>query len=155
MKAADARLTEGEALVDGGYPDAGIYLLGYAAEMVLKTAYCRVDPAVNISKDLIADRFGSAATQWKSLFPGQPLPKQRGHDLLFWHLVLLEERKVQGKPPLATIGTGGLLSACVARLYDDWFVEMRYRHQEATAQEARNVKDDVQWLHTYQDDLWR
>ncbi len=52
MKAADARLAEGEALVDGGYSDAGIYLLGYVAEMVLKTAYCRVDPAVNISRPL-------------------------------------------------------------------------------------------------------
>ncbi len=46
LLAANARYDEGLLLLDNGHLDGGVYLLGYAAEMILKISFCRVDSSV-------------------------------------------------------------------------------------------------------------
>lgn len=111
-KAVRPRLVEGEALVALGHWDGGIYLLGYVAEMVLKIAYCRLDPTLS-STTVVKDVFGVAAGQWRGLFRTN-LPKNYVHDVLFWEVVLSEQRRTLHKPLLAAASPRAalILSRC-------------------------------------------
>lgn len=48
--AAESRYRKGCFLLDGGQWDGGIYLLGYVAEILLKLAYCRLDPDIELDQ---------------------------------------------------------------------------------------------------------
>ncbi len=150
--AAEDRYQEGKNLVQQGYFHAGIYLLGYAAEIWLKTAICRVD-AASLLTDTIESRVGPARYRWQRLFGGR-LPS--GHDLLFLALALEDERRLAGKPQLDSVSPilSRIFNSLVGLLYDHWFVEMRYRHQDASAEEAEKVLDSIEWLKNNYVFLW-
>lgn len=152
-QAAGGRFQEGSHLVRSGLYHAGICLLGYAAEIWLKTALCRVDPAL-APTDLVDARIGPARLRWKSLFGGS-LPS--GHDLLFLCLSLEDERQRVGKPSLSVLSVvaSRAFNACTSRMYEHWFVAMRYRPQNASETEAHTMRDDVGWLRANYEFLWR
>lgn len=154
QKAVRPRLVEGEALVELGLWDGGIYLLGYTAEMVLKIAYCRLDPTLPPTT-VVKDVFGVAAGQWRGLFRTSP-PRNYAHDVLFWEVVLSEQRRTQHKPLLAAASPRAalILSRCVQIIGQHWDVEMRYQPPKASKQDALAVRLAVRWIYANQDTLW-
>jgi len=84
--AAAQKNREGAALVAAGYNGAGIYLLGYSAEMLLKNAYFRYTGAS--WADRVGPRLGSALTAGRILIP--LVPHEGYHSLRFWASLLRE-----------------------------------------------------------------
>ena len=150
LLASNARYDEGLALLDAGYRDGGIYLLGYAAEMILKTSFCRVEPTVRLSIE-VRSRFSVAERHWTRM-AGQP-PRDYEHNLKFWEFVLPLERAARRKPVLGII-VSQTLSKCVQVVAGNWGVKMRYQNANATPQEAENVRDAVSWMRNNQKTLW-
>jgi len=150
--AGDDRYEEGKILVQQGYFHAGIYLLGYAAEIWLKTALCRIDAALLLT-DTVESHVAPAKYRWQRLFGGRP---PSGHDLLFLALALEDERRLASKPQLNVVSPilSQIFNSLIGSLYDHWFVETRYRHQDASAEEAQTVLDSVEWLKSNYLFLW-
>ncbi|MGI4792345.1 MAG: hypothetical protein ACRYFS_26255 [Janthinobacterium lividum] len=151
LLASNARYDEGLALLHAGYRDGGIYLLGYAAEMILKTSFCRVEPTVRLSIE-VRSRFGVAEGHWTRM-TGQPPTRDYEHNLRFWEYVLPLERSARRKPALG-IMVSQTLSKCVQVVDANWAVKMRYQTGNATPQEAENVRDAVGWMRNNQRTLW-
>ncbi len=152
LLAANARYDEGLSLLDAGYRDGGIYLLGYAAEMILKTSFCRVDATVP-PYITVRSRFGIAERHWRQNVISSPLPPGYEHSLRFWEFVLPLERRARHKPALGII-VSQTLAGCVGTVADNWDVKMRYQSSIATAREADSVRDAVGWLRDNQRALW-
>jgi hypothetical protein len=143
--AAEARYWEGLELMALGRRGAGIYLMGYAAEMHLELACFRLMGAA--APDPVTPLRASAcrrAKQW-----GVTCPDEGCHSLMFWFALVERQRADLGKPCLAVD-----FGRCVERLYRSWWVEMRYRSDVATDADASRVFEDVSWLaHNYAD-MW-
>lgn len=100
--AANARYQEGLALLNAGYLDGGIYLLGYAAEMILKTSFCRIDRTAP-NYVTVQSRFGVAEGHWRREKGSLPFPPGYQHSRIFWETVLPLERVARGKPMLGVM----------------------------------------------------
>ena len=87
FQAAAARLGEAETLLENGQWDGAVYLAGYVAEMLLKVAFCNLDPAFR-SSDIVSSAFGPAADIWRGPSHLVALPPLHKHNLLFWETVL-------------------------------------------------------------------
>lgn len=152
--AADYRYREGRFLVEQGQFDAGIYLLGYSAEMLLKLAYCRLDPAVSLT-DLVAGRLVVAEIHWRTVYRNSPLARRDReldrHDLVALLIALEDGRHQLGKPPLNT----NLLNEHVFKVYANWWVSARYRGCYATEREAKETFDGIEWLRQNHQSLWQ
>ncbi len=152
-QASNARFEEGMALVAAGYLDGGIYLLGYAAEMILKVAFCRLNQ--NAPPTLtVRSKFTDAVTHWRLHTGAISPPRGYEHSLIFWETVLPRERATQHKPVLGVI-VAQTLSQCIKVVSDNWDVKMRYQPRTATGTEADEVRLAVLWLHDNQTSLWR
>jgi hypothetical protein len=153
--AAEERYWEAYELVVQGHPFAGAYLMGYTAEMLLKTAAFRFDGA--LPGDLVAPRLGPAKTFGASYFPN--IHYESYHSLRFWLTFLDMKRANAGRPlPPALYADIG---PRIDRIYGTWWVSMRYRSAmlpvsvSSTAQvEALNLLEDVDWLRKHHSDLW-
>jgi hypothetical protein len=146
--AAEQRYWEGIELAAAGRSGAGIYLLGYCAEIYLKVASFRFDGARSV--DLIAPRLIPART-WMN---GQPArtPHEGYHSLLFWLNYLRARRASAGRSLEGNLN--GRLIHHVNRLYLSWWVEMRYRPDSAKCEDVQRVLNDVTWLKDHQNALW-
>ncbi len=147
--AADEKYREGQHLVAGGDLGAGIYLLGYAAEMILKNAYFRFTGAG--LGDATQPRLAPARSVGGRLIPA--IRDEFYHSLRFWAMLLQAVRTDQGRP---WADTEFVLEfeRCTERLYNSWWVEMRYRCNQANPDEALQVLSDVGWLRTHLTILW-
>lgn len=152
LQAAEARLREAEALLSVQEWDGAVYLAGYVAEMLLKIAYCNLEPSfpANGTVDFI---FGPAATLWKSIVPGVTLPFQHKHNLLFWEQVLEPHRKASGKPPM-NWGDALLMSQHLLTIRRNWRVDLRYQSPLVTQGEAADVCAAARWLFDNKLVLW-
>lgn len=151
QKAAPARLADGEALVEAGFWDGGIYLLGYTAEMVLKIAYCRLDPTL-LPTTVVKDVFGTATQQWRNLFFTAP-PKQFAHNVIFWETVLGQQRLEHHHSSLPA-SVALIASRCAHIVDQHWDVEMRYQPPKFSMQDALAVRIAVRWLYANRHILW-
>ena len=140
---------EGEVLIAGGYNGAGIYLLGYSAEMMLKTAYFRFTGAS--WSDRIQPRLGSALTAARILVPH--VAHESYHSLKFWSLLLRETRRYRHKA-LTPLLDAQFISR-TRRLHQNCWIGLRYRRDQATMLEAITVQEDVTWLQRNYLSLWR
>jgi hypothetical protein len=137
--AAEAKYYEGLELLVDGCLGAGIYLLGYVAEMHLKYACMYVS----------GDRPGSPVSlaphkKWAAVY----LPHidcESYHSVLFWGM-LLRRRRVAAKLAAFDPRFDAIFSRAVRRLYLTWWIDMRYRSDQATSHEAQAVYNDVTWL---------
>lgn len=143
LLASNARYDKGLALLNAGFRDGGIYLLGYAAEMILKTSFCRIEPTVRLSIE-VRSRFVIAERHWEKATGSLP-PRSYEHNLRFWDFAILQERSVRRKPVLKA-AVSQMLSQCVKVVSENWDVKMRYQSVGATLKEAENVRDAVGWL---------
>jgi len=153
--AAEERYWEAYELVVQGHPFAGAYLVGYAAEMLLKTAAFRFDGAS--PGDLVAPRLGPAKAFGVSYFPN--IHCEGYHSLRFWVTFLRLKRTSAGQPLPATLYAD--LGPRVDRIYGTWRVSMRYRSamlpasvSSAAQAEALSLLEDVDWLRKHHSDLW-
>lgn len=139
--AAGQRFAEAQVLLAEGRWAAAIYLAGYSAEMLLKCAFCYSRGASPAA--LVQPFFG----------PARHLLRRRGasaidhesyHSLLFWCASLRAARNYHSKPldPLIE----NRLCQCTRRLYQQWWVEMRYRQDRSDANSANRVFADITWL---------
>lgn len=147
--AAAQKFREGQSLIAAGYGGAGIYLLGYSAEMLLKNAYFRFTGAS--WADRIQPRLGLALTAGRILIP--LVPHEGYHSLRFWALLLRETRRRQGKA-LPLLLDAQFVSR-TRRLHQNCWIGMRYRRDLAKQVEAATVQEDVAWLQGNYIALWR
>ena len=138
---------EGQGLIAGGNNGAGIYLLGYSAEMLLKNAYFRLTGA--IITDEVEARLSPTRKAGKVALEG--ISDESYHSLRFWAMLLQHERTFQGLLPLPFEQEFELRTE---RLYSNWWVEMRYRHDLSFIADAIDVVDDVGWLLNNYVALW-
>jgi hypothetical protein len=147
--AAEQRYWEGCELITQGYPLGGIYLLGHAAEMILKHACFRTDrgrPA-----DPAAGFFGPIRTWMRLRHPA--IDREGYHSLLFWAFYLRDKRRENGIPLPDALDWELVRRA--RRLYSTWSVGLRYRDWiTRAASEAPRVYDDVTWLRDTRVRLW-
>ena len=148
--ASEARYRESILLLDSeATRTAGVYLLGYSAEMLLKTAYFRFVGAA--SSDAVADLLGAAKAASKALQLG--VDSENYHSVIFWAQLLVVSRH-QEKRKLTQRMEKELLTRTEV-LYRNWWIEMRYHALNATEQEARALREEVQWLRKHHKTLWR
>jgi len=148
--AAEEKYWESREMMTAGRPGAGIYLTGYAAEMLLKTAVFRVDGAS--LGDPVRPRLRPARRTGSIAFPS--VRDEGYHSLLFWcHLLLYWRRR---RPVVAwdPAFRNDFLRR-VRRLYSMWWVEMRYRPDQTWPAEAEDVLDLASWVRANYPRLWR
>ena len=157
--AASEKYLEGQQLIVAENAGAGIYLLGYAAEMTLKNAYFRFTGAGlvdEVEPRLAPARSAGRGSNSNNLFIPGLIPAIRDesyHSLRFWAMLLQETRVAQNQAWADSEFTLEF-ERCTERLYHYWWVEMRYRRDLATLNEALQVLSDVGWLRTHFVDLW-
>ena len=147
--AAESRYWEGVELSCAGRSYAAIYLLGYAAEIYLKLASLHLDGLR--PTDPIKPRL-PPARDWMSKYAPAVSPESY-HSLIFWSTLLRVKRRWQGRPLDFSLEAG--LTQRVRRIYGNWWVEMRYRHETIAPRELQSAYDDVTWLRNHYFWLWR
>jgi hypothetical protein len=146
--AAEQRYWDAMELLVAGRGTAGIYLIGYVGDMLLKSAYFRFEgagPATQVGQHL-----GPAKMLGKGL--GGPDPESY-HSLRFWAFLLRERRRFRNVPLPAALDAP--LIQRVRRLYQNWWVDMRYRADQPHPREIRSAYDDVTWVRQHYVQLWR
>ena len=142
--AAEDRYWTGLDLMTRGEGTAGIYFMGYAAEMLLKNSYFLLDKSSSPSFP-VGTQLGLAKLAASALLPSRLFKNY--HDLLFWAELLAEKRRQEARPLPVDIGIA--LTRCTRRLADNWFVELRYHSAQATATEINHVYEDVTWIRSH------
>ena len=144
--AAEQRYWDGLALAlaDSGSETGALYLLGYVAEMLLKTAYFRI--AGVPSGDDIAPSLKAASNN--SAWLGGNL-----HNLRSWVALLNAIRFAQGNP--WDVLTAAAVERHVLTIDSHWRESIRYTAFAATSAELEEVLTSVDWLHNNYDTLWR
>ena len=150
----ELRYAEGRQLIVGQSDQntvaTGIYLLGYVAEMILKVAYFRFyKPETG---NMISSRLFPTRERAKN--EGLVIDDEKFHSLAFWLTMLLYERE-QERRPIRPKELELNLRRRIDRLYQNWWVDMRYRAAPATVQDGLDVLEDVTWLIKHHTHLWR
>lgn len=148
-QAAEQRYWDGLALAtsDTGHEAGAIYLLGYVAEMLLKTA-CFRTAEIGPHDDLWARHGAFDQVKTFASWTGRNL-----HDLTGWLQFLIDIRQAIGRP-LDPV-TAGLMTAAVLDVNAHWRESLRYRFSAALESELDAVADNVEWLRLNYDRLWR
>ena len=132
------------ATADAGHEAGAIYLLGYVAEMLLKTAYFRVT-GVPSSQDIAPHL---TAARRNASWRGGNL-----HDLRSWFVLLNDARSFRGNP------WGAAVAATIERhvliVVSHWRESSRYTSLTATDAELEEAFLSVDWLLDNHDVLWR
>ena len=145
--AADSMYEAGFNLMASAQSGQGVYLMGYVAEMLLKSAYFRLrrfaDSQVITMTDL------RDAVQRHHL----ALPSEKYHDLELWARLITGERAASS---LSNPGLEADLQSKTTRLNTNWSVKMRYYPLQGIArQDLEDVLDDVVWIKSSHNDFWR
>lgn len=147
--AAEQRLREGEALWRAGRFGAAVYLFGYAAEMLLKNAYFRYRGSPTTLPIDFA-MLGTAKAQAQAL--GVSAGPESYHSLRFWAALIRAERARTNRPLPNVVDQPFVQRS--RRLYQNWWVAMRYRTDHASARDVQTAFDDVSWLRANYRSLW-
>ena len=153
--AAEERYWDAYELAVAGRPVAALYLAGFAAETLLKTAGFRFDgarPADQVDAMLApARRFG------KTHFAH--VRDEGYHSLDFWLSFLVAKRGSAGRPLTAALSAA--LNGCVARAHSLWAVGLRYRSAGSPPGLGGLIEtnllaflEDVDWLRKHHSQLW-
>jgi hypothetical protein len=155
--AAEERYWEAYELAVQGHHFAAIYLFGYVAEMLLKSAGFRFDGAR--PGDFVGPRLAPAKAYGLARFP--LIGPESYHSLLFWVAFLQEKRTDAGRALSGSLFAE--LSLRIHRIYDRWWVSMRYRAANlpplstspvSLNNEVLQMIEDITWLRTNHPSLW-
>jgi hypothetical protein len=138
--ASSEKFREGLLLLSAGYPGAGIYLMGYAAEMSLKLSAFIFDGAS--PADPVFPKL-AAAKSW-AVNHGISDPPEGYHSLNFWTAYLRRRRLSAGRRLPSDLD--GALIRHADRIYSGWWIEMRYRPDAATVLDGERVSKSVTWI---------
>jgi len=138
--ASDEKYWEGLELLVIGRRGAGIYLLGYSLEMMLKNACLVADGAR--PADAAHARFEPMRRRFRERMTG--IRHESWHSVWFWVHLLRIVRTHHGRP-LEPLVDAGLVQRA-RRIYANWAVEMRYKPDQALREEADQVYNDVTWI---------
>jgi hypothetical protein len=139
--ASSDKLWEGLELLVAGRVAGGVYLLGYVAEMVLKSACLLLRGA------LPSDEAWSRIRPIRTLGNLSKIKHENYHSLPFWCQALATVRAVAGKPPLPA-QFGRELYRRVVRIHGTWDVAMRYYPDgQVLPNESSAVYYDVEWIY--------
>ena len=145
--AADGMYKAGFNLMASTQSGQGVYLMGYVAEMLLKSAYFRLRGFATgqvITMTNLRD-----AVQRHHL----ALPPEKYHDLELWAQLIISERLLIG---LSNSSMESDLQLTATRLNTNWSVKMRYYPLQGIArQDLEDVLDDIVWLKSNHSDFWR
>jgi hypothetical protein len=142
--AALARFAEGRLLAAQQHRLASIYLMGYAAEMLLKAAYFRL-AGYSLSQPITVQEM-YAAKDYAVKTLKCPWAGNNLHDLRGWQMLLMEDRKAKGVPYSPSFSRD--LNANVTRLALNWVEALRYHPMRPYRGELRRCLDGVTWLLT-------
>jgi hypothetical protein len=133
------RFWDGLELLMVDHRAGGIYLMGFAAEMILKLACCRIDGMR--PNDRISVWLGTVRSWAKRNLPG--VDPEHFHSIFFWTQAYKFKRAMAGasNPPLIAE-----LDRRMSRLHENWLVDMRYVDDRSLPAEADEVYDDVAWI---------
>lgn len=146
--AREARLWDGVSLWCGRREQGSVYLLGYHAEMSLKSAYFRFrgDPSTTL---IDRSQLNTAAARAGLL--GVATPPEAFHSLRFWRDLLVAERLARGLP-LPTL-VQNELHRHVETLYSRWSVHLRYQAPVSTLADVETVAAAAEWLDAHHQTL--
>jgi hypothetical protein len=146
--AATQRYYEALELLVRGQAGGGVYLMGYVAEILLKSAYFMATGAR--PADAVQPRLGPARAAGRQLVPH--VDPEHYHSVAFWAQLLLAIRHRANRPLSPEIEPA--FRQRTRRLYQNWWVAMRYHRDESLPVEVRSVLDDVDWLRANHLRLW-
>ena len=143
--AALERWRDAADLIAAGRRTGAIYLMGYAAEMVLKAAYFRHlgfgDDQPILFSDLAAAVGKKGISQATTL--GSPVTNDY-HDIGCWAALLIAYRASKLRPHPLPVRVA--LSANVVAIQSLWRVTLRYHRNRASRAEADRVRQACAWL---------
>jgi hypothetical protein len=149
--AAANKIDDGFNLMAGGSHGQGVELMGFAVEMLLKSAYLRLDGYPDT--DPITQRQLQAIVRDMVDHHGVTAPAEKLHDLQFWAEAIITKRALKG-----LIDT--LLETEIRRrvlaVSDNWWVGMRYHDtSHISYTDVQTVFDNVMWIQSNHSRLWR
>lgn len=139
--AARMRFGEATRLVASGDRLAGVYLCGYAAEMLLKAAYFRLSgktPTDPITFSDIQDAKAEARGMYNVQWTGNL------HDVTKWGELLVEKRTVIGQP--YSLDFARELNTLLVRIYLNWRENIRYHVNRPRPVEVYSTFQATKWL---------
>jgi hypothetical protein len=139
--AADDRYREAEELLRQHRFDGCVYLLGYAAEMWLKSACFRlrsIGPTARVMVALPPLRLWMRQAAPHVLFTDW-------HDLAYLAQAVIQLR-IQQRRPLPPRMVSELQSHVVNGIHSEWLVDMRYRRSSLSAAEAWAALVNTWWV---------
>ncbi len=149
--AAEEKYEDGFNLMASASPGNGIYLMGYAAEMLLKSAYFRILGLAEVTP-ITWQHLTRARSDAATL--GVTASDEHFHNVEFWGELVIKKRTQQARGLSPALETE--LAQRTQRLALNWFVEMRYRSLQGVAkQDIEDVLDDVIWIKSNQERFWR
>ena len=152
---AQHKYQAGLTLIDGGDAATGIEQLGYAAEMLLKSAYFRfMRPAIGLPRTTTAitsRMLREAAREGGRL--GVRYDPEGYHSLLFWTLLLIAARRNLLRP-LSPEAERDLRTR-LRQLHAIWMIENRYQPKTHATEDAVLMRAHVTWLRDNHQQLWR
>ena len=141
LLAANDRYREAEELLLAQEYDGCVYLLGYAAEMWLKSACLRLRGLGPV--DRVKDALPALKKAMKQIAPTVPFVDN--HDLSYFVECVLHLRAYWGRPlPLDL--ERELRQQVSMALHEEWTVEMRYRRSALTAPDAWAALLNAWWI---------
>jgi hypothetical protein len=143
-RAAEERYFDALTLASGSElrSTGAVYLAGYVAEILLKTAYYHVR-GVGQTDDVVPELRGMAA---RAAELGYHWPSGRTrHDLQAIAGLLIEERRARGRPlnPYLAIKLGNHVVVIIGH----WSEQLRYKDAIATEAELVELFESVSWIY--------
>jgi hypothetical protein len=149
--AAEQKYEDGFNLLASNTPGNGVYLMGLAAEMLLKSAYFRFIGYATYRPVQGSDLHNA---QQEASRLGVVAACDHYHNPEFWSELLIKKRVQIGNPLQTTLEAG--LASATSRLSQNWWIGMRYVHFAAIDKtDLDHVLDDVVWIKSNHDALWR
>lgn len=152
---AQHKYQAGLTLIANGDAATGIEQLGYAAEMLLKSAYFRFMKTriglVRITSVVTGQMLRNAAREGVRL--NIRYDPESYHSLLFWALLLAAMRKDQAQSLPAEMEKEML--ARMRDLHHLWMIEHRYQNKNYRSTDVARMYVHVTWLLENHEQLWR
>lgn len=149
--AAENKYEAGFNLMASAQSGEGVNVIGYVAELLLKSSYFRIigfADTAPITRQHLRDARSEAASL------GVVSPDEQFHNVEFWGEIVIKKRVQQGRSLPSAFQLQ--LEYHTQRLAQNWFVEMRYRDlQGVDKQDVEDVLDDIVWIKTNYMDFWR
>jgi len=149
--AAEQKYWEGLELMVAGNYGAGIYLMGYAVEMWVKSACARL---LRVRPD--EDVWVTLEPRYRIEKRSFPKVKDKGpHSLELWGELLCHIRNVAGVGAFSRPVSADSVRTASKRLHESWWVEMRYHEDRASYRDVQQVEEVAAWFRKHQISFWR